>query len=63
VHDGDGTRRQGRAMLAACLHAVGWHRPDFLVEVNFGPPYEIENIRVFQILWAQPRKNPALPGL
>jgi hypothetical protein len=26
-------------MLATRLHPVGWHRPDFLVEVDFGPSH------------------------
>src|SRR5664280_3692338 len=25
-------------MLAACLHSVGWHRPDLILQIDFGPP-------------------------
>jgi hypothetical protein len=25
-------------MLPACLHSVGWHRPDLILQIDFGPP-------------------------
>jgi hypothetical protein len=51
-------RGQGNAMFAACLHAVGWHRPDFLVEVNFGPRMKLKIFVFFKIYGLNPRKNP-----
>ena len=35
----DRARGQRNAMLPTRLHPIGRHRPDFLVEVDFGPPH------------------------
>jgi hypothetical protein len=49
---------QGNAMFAACLHVVGWHRPDFLAEVYFRRHMKLKIFVFSKFYGLNPRKNP-----